>query len=491
MGSPWKPVDSSRKSSAPQAKSNSSDDKYVRKKAAEKAEEADPIELRETFISRKPLRKLDDLILPEDTRKQIEVLLTKLQYQDTLYHEWNLIEIDPYGERTALNLYGPPGTGKTFCAEAIAHHLGKNILDVNYAELESKYVGETSKNIVMAFEAARDDEAVLFFDEADSILGKRLTDVRQSADYGVNQSRSVMLKQLEDFQGVVIFATNMAKNYDGAFVRRILGHIEFRLPDEKCRHRLWEQFLVPQLPLNDDVSVEKLAQISDGLSGGEMQNVLVTTASSAVGREGAERCLVMEDFEHQMAVMKRARRDIGNYDYGSSDEEDATERRVKIEDLPPSVRRTVEGGESTKPAPYENEVRWARMPREFLPMGLRILNEVARADDVVEASEREALGAILTFCSPQEAESLWDKSEGDDVLQGLEEMRGTPWGKLVLRDAVAVGFSDGEFTEEERVLVQGFASRLGLDDNFIKGCESWAVRGLHWMQKGADILEEA
>src|SRR5699024_10413971 len=144
-----------------------------------------------------------------------------------------------------------------------AHALGQKMIDVNYAEIESKYVGDTSKNIVLAFETAKEENALLFFDEADSILGKRLTDVRQSADHSVNTSRSVMLKQLEAFEGVVVFASNMAKNYDGAFVRRILGHVEFELPDQPTRIRLWERYLLDTLPLADDVHAESIATFCD------------------------------------------------------------------------------------------------------------------------------------------------------------------------------------------------------------------------------------
>ena len=108
-----------------------------------------------------------------------------------------------------LNFYGKAGTGKSMAAEAVAKALGKKIYHINYSELESKYVGETPKNIRKAFECATRDDAMLIFDEADSFLGKRLTSVTQSADYGVNITRSVLLMELEKFAGVVVFTTNL------------------------------------------------------------------------------------------------------------------------------------------------------------------------------------------------------------------------------------------------------------------------------------------
>ncbi len=305
----------------------------------------DPLTTNESFQIRPATRSLDDLIVPHDTRQQIETLLDKLRFEKVLFEDWNLQKVVPQGRRMALNLYGPPGTGKTFCAEAIANYLGRPILDVNYAELESKFVGETAKNIVAAFETARKTNAVLFFDEADTILSKRLTDIRQSADYGVNQARSVMLKELEAFEGVVLFATNLGKNYDGAFVRRILGHIHFALPDLHCRTRLWNLYLVNELPRAENVTPQTLAELSDGLSGGEMQNALLNAASTAVRRTGAERHVTLPDFETNIALVKRAKRDIGNYDYGANDspantpaDSITTVKTIPIDELPPIMQ---------------------------------------------------------------------------------------------------------------------------------------------------------
>lgn len=445
-----------------------------------------PVDLRETFVSREPRRTMEDLIVPLETRTQIDVLLSRILHQYTLYHEWNLGLIDPLGERTAINLYGPPGTGKTHCAEAIAHVLGKPILDVNYAELESKYVGETAKNIVMAFQKAEEDGAVLFFDEADSILGKRLTDVRASADYGVNQSRSVMLKQLENFQGVVVFATNMAKNYDGAFVRRILGHVEFKMPDEISRRRLWQLFLVDGLPLAPDVMPENLAEISEGLSGGEMKNVLIAAASAAVRREGHQRRIELSDFERQADVVKRARTEIGNFDY---EPPKVTETTIPLSELPRDVRRVAKH-ELLEGRSGRSNVRWAHMPAEFLPWGLRILEAVAGADGVRTAEETNAIQVVLAYLPPDVGPDAVAKAKklnsGDDLPEGLI---GSDWARLIVRDAVALGFSDGEFNDDERRVVERWAARLALPGRFLKGCESWAVRGLHWSVQGADLLD--
>lgn len=259
-----------------------------------------------------PLRQLKDLVVSESTLFQLRSLLTKIRYHRLLYEDFGLSEIDPYGGRTAINLSGPPGTGKSFAAEAIAHELGMGIIRVNYAEIESKYVGETPKNIKAAFQKARETNALLLFDEADSILGRRLTNITQSTDHAVNVSRSVMLLELDRFSGVTVFATNLASNYDTAFIRRILGHIEMPLPDAAGRARLWRSHLPARLPLRlDESDWERLVSRTDGLAGGDILNIVVYAASMAIERQGPACIITFTDFEQAIEASKRAKREIG------------------------------------------------------------------------------------------------------------------------------------------------------------------------------------
>ncbi len=260
-----------------------------------------------------PQRRLENLILPAATKQQINRLLTKITHQHLLYNEFGLSKIDPLGGRTAINLYGPPGTGKSFAAEAIAHELQMAILRINYAEVESKFVGETAKNIKAAFARARETGALLFFDEADSILGKRLTHVRQSTDHAVNISRSVMLLELDSFRGVTIFATNLASNYDTAFVRRILGHVEMPLPQTEERRRLWHYHIPDEMPVRlSSADWEQLISASEGLAGGDILNIVINAAASALEREGVTCQIVLNDFLTATHASKRAKEVIGH-----------------------------------------------------------------------------------------------------------------------------------------------------------------------------------
>lgn len=271
------------------------------------------------FTVETPRRRLTDLIVPEETMQQLRSLLTKVRYHRVLYEDFGLGEIDPHGGRTTINLYGPPGTGKSFAAEAIAHALDMDIIRVNYAEIESKYVGETPKNIKAAFQKAQQTNALLFFDEADSILGRRLTNVRQSTDHAVNVSRSVMLLELDNFAGVTVFATNLATNYDTAFVRRILGHIHMPLPDAVSRTRLWRYHIPARLPVRlRDADWDGLVTQSEGLSGGDILNVVVYAAAMALEREGPSCTVTADDFAHAIAASKQAKQEVGSPTYDRS-----------------------------------------------------------------------------------------------------------------------------------------------------------------------------
>jgi len=270
-----------------------------------------PLTSQETFRPRKPAFTLEQVVLPAATRERILELFSLVEHRDALYEGWGLKQIDPTGRRVAVNFYGPPGTGKTLCADAMASHFSKTIIDVNYAEIESKYVGETPKNIVAAFDEARATDSVIFFDEADSILGRRLTSVTQAADQAVNVSRAVMMKQLDAFEGLVVFATNLAKNFDGAFVRRIPYHIELPLPDEPSRAELWQLLIPNKVEGKSALDFAALARASTGLAGGDIRNAILKAAAKAIRRQGADRYLKLDDLFGAIEHVQQAKSAVG------------------------------------------------------------------------------------------------------------------------------------------------------------------------------------
>jgi SpoVK/Ycf46/Vps4 family AAA+-type ATPase len=264
----------------------------------------------ENFIPQKPLYSLDRLILSNETMQHIQHALALLEEQKLIYETWNLQSIDRAGKKVALNFYGEPGTGKTLAAEAIANSLGKEILVVSYAELESKYVGETPKNIKAAFQKAAQTGAVLFFDEADSILGKRLTNVTQATDHSVNLTRSTTLMELDRFNGIVIFASNLVQNYDSAFLRRMIAHIEFPLPNAELRLKIWKAHVPPQLPIESGLNFERLALTSEGASGGDIKNAVLLAASYAARKPKGKQVVCEADFINAITFVLEGKRKV-------------------------------------------------------------------------------------------------------------------------------------------------------------------------------------
>lgn len=264
-----------------------------------------------TFDPRPARRTLEDLVVPAAVADRIRLALLRMEHHEVLYREWNLQQNDPTRTGTAANFYGPPGTGKTMAAEAVAHRLGRPVIEVDYAQIESKYVGETPKNIVACFAAAEQSGAVIVFNEADSLLGARLSAVTQGSDTAVNVARAVMLTQLDNFQGLVVFTTNFPRNYDSAFVRRIAVHVEFDLPDRPTLERLWAALVPAEVPGSAGLDPVKLAAASDGLAGGDIRTVVENACVRAVARSGAERVLRGDDLLAEIEVVRKAKEDVG------------------------------------------------------------------------------------------------------------------------------------------------------------------------------------
>lgn len=165
----------------------------------------------------------------------------------------------PYGKGIGVLMYGPPGTGKTMAAQVMANELGMELCRVDLSQVTSKYIGETEKNLESIFREAEHSNVILFFDEADSLFGKR-TEVKDSNDKYANQETSYILQRIESYEGMIILATNFVKNFDSAFMRRITISIRFSEPDEEMRKLLWKDMLANTALAEDEILVENLAK---------------------------------------------------------------------------------------------------------------------------------------------------------------------------------------------------------------------------------------
>src|SRR5499433_479724 len=235
-----------------------------------------------------PERTLADVVLPAQTRRTLEQALAQVRNHTLIYRNWGLGERHTSGRGLTFNFAGPPGTGKTICAEAVAHAVGMKLLVVDYAEAESMWVGETPKNIAAIFRAAAEQNAVLFFDEADAIATRRSTGGTLPYDREMNLTVNVLLRELEAFNGIVIFATNLAANFDPAFERRIRTHVLFEMPGLEERVRIWQLQIHPKkTPLAPDVDFRKLAE-RYVVSGGDIKNAVIKAAAAAAAEPGPD-----------------------------------------------------------------------------------------------------------------------------------------------------------------------------------------------------------
>ena len=244
------------------------------------------------YYAEEPRYSFEQVILPEYTRNQIEEAIGILEVEKVVFDDWGLRSIIPEAT-SALSFFGPPGTGKSMTAEAVAKKLGKKILRATYADIESKYHGEGPKMVKAIFRAAEREDAVLFLDESDSLLSKRLTNVSDGSAQAINSMRSQLLISLERFKGIVIFATNLVVNYDKAFLSRLIN-VEFKLPTAQEREKIWWNHLKSEnirIPLGDDIDIEKISSNYE-LCGREIKNIVKNACISVAL---CRRDIVMQD----------------------------------------------------------------------------------------------------------------------------------------------------------------------------------------------------
>ncbi|MCC5606579.1 ATP-binding protein [Nostoc sp. CHAB 5834] len=257
------------------------------------------------ILVEQPKWTLEEVVLSKSTLEQIDQMVAYIKHKDKLLIDWEFNRFLKTGSALSINFFGIPGTGKSITAEAIAHKLGMSIIRANYGELESSFVGGTSDNLASVFKRAEETKSLLFFDEADAVLSKRISNPSLAADHGVNSAKSTLLTHLDKFNGIIVFATNLFDNYDEAFLRRILFHIEFLAPDLEMREHLWTFHLSEKVPR--EVSYEDLANISDGLCGGDIRNITIKLGLALLTEkvQNIDEPLVKEEIERYKEVKQR------------------------------------------------------------------------------------------------------------------------------------------------------------------------------------------
>lgn len=217
-----------------------------------------------------------DLVLPETLVKQLRDLCAQVRFRCQVFDEWGFGEKFSYGRGLSAMFFGASGTGKTMAAQVIAHELQLDLFKIDLSGVVSKYIGETEKNLSRVFTEAQSSNAILFFDEADALFGKR-TDVSDAHDRYANIEVSYLLQKMEEYDGIVILATNLRNNIDDAFLRRIRFILEFPFPDAANRREIWQKAIPATAPCEEDIDFVWLAERIK-VAGGNIKNIVLNAA---------------------------------------------------------------------------------------------------------------------------------------------------------------------------------------------------------------------
>jgi hypothetical protein len=261
-----------------------------------------------------PRRRWDDLVLPEDSRAQLEEICAGARGRRRVHDEWGFGRKLSLGSGLNVLFAGPSGVGKTMSAEILAGELGLDLFAVDLSCVVSKYIGETEKNLATVFDEAEATNCVLFFDECDALFGKR-TEIKDAHDRYANIEVSYLLQRIDQYEGIVILATNLRSNLDAAFTRRLRYAVEFPFPEAQHREQIWRKVFPKEAPVGGDVDMEFLAR-QFKLTGGSITNIAVNAAFLAAsngGRVGMKQVIHATRRELQKMGKSCTKAEFGRY----------------------------------------------------------------------------------------------------------------------------------------------------------------------------------
>lgn len=226
----------------------------------------------------------DDIVLPPHLMKQLHEVAASFRDRRVAHSDWGLENKHSFGNGVNALFTGAKGTGKTMAAQILARELGLDLYRIDLASIANKYIGETEKNLDRIFRMAQASNSILLFDESDALFGRR-SDVKDAHDRFANIEIAYLLQKLEEYDGIVVIATNLRGNLDEAFTRRMRHIVGFPFPDRKQRTRIWERIFSDQAPLGADIDCGFLGHQFE-LTGGSIRNVALAAALMAADSAG-------------------------------------------------------------------------------------------------------------------------------------------------------------------------------------------------------------
>ena len=262
----------------------------------------------------RPIYTWDDLVLKREQKDILKQACNHIQYKNIVYEEWGFNKKRAYGNGVCVLFTGSPGTGKTMAAQVVARALNINMYKVDLSQVTSKYIGETEKNLKKLFDEAKKSNSLLFFDEADTIFGKR-TEVKDSHDRHANMDAAYLLQQIEEYEGISVLATNYIQNIDEAFIRRISFIIRFSMPEVNERKEIWQKAFPHAVPIERAIDFDFLASKFQ-LSGSNIKNIALHSAFlAASNNEGISMKHIINDIRTEYLKVNKIliKEDLGPY----------------------------------------------------------------------------------------------------------------------------------------------------------------------------------
>ena len=425
------------------------------KKAKQEDGETDSDELK--YVAVDPESDLEDIVLPEKVLHKLMRATKIIKNRDIILNTLGYSKVDK-NIKSIICFYGPAGTGKTKTAKAIANFLNKKIVISSYAQIESKYVGDGAKNLRKIFEDTTKQDAVLFMDECDSFLSKRIESTDSGSDKHYNRMSNELFQLLEDHTGCIIFATNLLTDIDKAFKSRIVDSIYFPLPDKDCRVKILQKMVLPKIiesvfPNEEDLG--KFAEELDGFSGRDIRkSVLITLAeiSDEVVEKGLENVVwTLDKF------------------------------RVGFDD----VRNTFSGDTDNSESIPLDELQGFLEKKKFRQKQFELAKHAVLVDEGVDDREYLLLQDLSKQLMNVELDDRNVSTEMDlpTICDGINDIQ----QKRVLVDtAIRVVSIDGEFSDNEKEFVSKLCGLLGFNEketqNLIVYGETMANAYLHWIK---------